>query len=167
MHNTNRTLLATYPGHYSYAKEVSCVTTARLCRFYRDFCKLYSDSGSGDMGQSIGHCDLDCDQTTCNGGLDSCQKSDILKRYFIEQIRRAGGLEWEKSRSFSFSDNTKAWTKEKTQMLRGYNRSMEMDVFSKLEIYFDWSPPWLQNESQRPVMNSTLYHAMLEQYKYQ
>jgi len=80
----------------------------RLCRFYRDFCKLYVDSGSSDMGQGIDHCDLDCDQTTCMGGLDSCQKSDILKRYFFEQIKREGGLEWERSRNVPFLEALKS-----------------------------------------------------------
>jgi hypothetical protein len=80
----------------------------RLCRFYRDFCKLYVDTGSADMGQAIGYCDLDCDQTTCKGGLDSCQKSDILKRYFFEQIKREGGLEWERKRNVCFSENLKS-----------------------------------------------------------
>ncbi len=80
----------------------------RLCRFYRDFCKLYVDSGTAEEDQCIGYCDLDCDQTTCNGGLDSCQKSDILKRYFFEQIKRGGGLEWERRRSISLSEALKS-----------------------------------------------------------
>jgi len=84
------------------------MSTLRLCRFYRDFCKLYLDSASTDVNGSIGYCDLDCDQTTCNGGLDSCPKSDILKRYFFEQIKREGGFEWERSRTISFSENIKA-----------------------------------------------------------
>jgi hypothetical protein len=79
----------------------------RLCRFYRDLCKLYADPGSSDIGQNTGYCDLDSDRTTCNGGLDSCQKSDILKRYFFEQIKREGGLEWEKRRNLSFFENLK------------------------------------------------------------
>jgi hypothetical protein len=80
----------------------------RLCRFYRDFCKLHVDSGSPDMGQCTGYCDLDCDQTTCNGGLDSCQKSDILKRYFFEQVKRDGGLEWERRRNVPFLEALKS-----------------------------------------------------------
>jgi len=84
------------------------MTIPRLCRFYRDFCKLYADSGSTDMGQGIGHCDLDCDQTTCKGGLDSCQKSDILKRYYFEQIKREGGLEWERGRNVFFMETLKS-----------------------------------------------------------
>jgi hypothetical protein len=80
----------------------------RLCRFYRDLCKLHVDSGSSDNGKGIGQCDLDCDQTTCMGGLDSCQKSDILKRYFFEQIKREGGLEWERSRTVTFIEALKS-----------------------------------------------------------
>ena len=80
----------------------------RLCRFYRDFCKLYADVGCTNMGQGIGYCDLDCDETSCKGGLDSCQKSDSLKRYFFEQIKRDGGLEWERRRNVSFSEDMKA-----------------------------------------------------------
>ena len=52
----------------------------RLCRFYRDLCKLYVDSGSPDIGQGVGYCDLDCDQTTCNGGSRFLSKI----RYFEE-----------------------------------------------------------------------------------
>ncbi len=80
----------------------------RLCRFYRDLCKLYMDSGSPEIDQGISYCDLDSDQTTCMGGLDSCQKSDILKRYYFEQIKREGGLEWEKRRNVSFFENLKS-----------------------------------------------------------
>jgi|MudIll2142460700_1097286.scaffolds.fasta_scaffold05713_5 hypothetical protein len=80
---------------------------ARLCKFYRDFCKLYADSGSVEIGQDTGYCDLDCGQTTCKGGLDSCQKSDILKRYYFEQIKREGGLEWEKKRNVFFFEDYK------------------------------------------------------------
>jgi hypothetical protein len=80
----------------------------RLCRFYRDFCNLHVDSESSDEDKGIGHCDLDCDQTTCKGGLDSCQKSDILKRYYFEQIKREGGLEWERSRFVSFFETLKS-----------------------------------------------------------
>jgi len=80
----------------------------RLCRFYRDVCKLYVDSGSTDIGQGIGHCELDDNQTTCMGGLDSCQKSDILKRYCFEQIKREGGLECEHSRFVSFFETLKS-----------------------------------------------------------
>jgi hypothetical protein len=58
-------------------------------------CKFYKDAGNLDTDQDISYCDLDGDQTTCAGDIDSCPKSDSLKRYFFEQIRRGGGLEWE------------------------------------------------------------------------
>ena len=80
----------------------------RLCRFYRDICKLYADAGSSDIDTGIGQCDLDCDQTNCKGRLDSCQKSDILKRYYFEQIKSEGGLEGERRRNIFFFENTKA-----------------------------------------------------------
>jgi hypothetical protein len=92
---------------WSHPREVFQVAIPRLCKFYRDFCKLHADSGSVEIVQDTGYCDLDCDQTTCEGGLDSCQKSDMLKRYYFEQIRRGGGLEWEKRRSPSFFENFK------------------------------------------------------------
>lgn len=84
------------------------MANSRLCRFYRDFCQLYVDVGCADTGQGIGYCDLDCDKTTCKGGLDCCQKSDSLKRYFFEQIKREGGLEWERKRNVLFSEAVKA-----------------------------------------------------------
>jgi len=80
----------------------------RLCRFYRDFCRLYVDSESSDMDKDIGQCDLDCGQTTCKGALDSCQKSDILKRYYFEQIKKEGGLEWDRRRNVSFFESLKS-----------------------------------------------------------
>jgi len=79
----------------------------RLCKFYRDICKLYRESGSADMSQSVGYCELDCDETTCKGGIDFCQKSDSLKRYFFEEMKRGGGLEWERRRNVPFSENLK------------------------------------------------------------
>ncbi len=59
-------------------------------------CKFYKDNGSLNMGQGLGYCDLDCDQTTCSGDIDSCPRTDSLKRYFFEQIRKEGGGEWER-----------------------------------------------------------------------
>jgi hypothetical protein len=70
-------------------------------------CKFYKDAESLDTHQGISFCDLDSDQTTCTGDIDSCPKSDSLKRYFFEQIRREGGWEWERRRS-SFSEDPKA-----------------------------------------------------------
>jgi hypothetical protein len=70
-------------------------------------CKFYKDSGSLDADQVISYCDLDSDETTCTGDIDSCPKSDSLKRYFFEQMRRGGGWEWEVRRSL-FSEDPKA-----------------------------------------------------------
>jgi hypothetical protein len=92
---------------FSHSKDVSWMATPRLCKFYRDICKLYVDSGSTDTAQSFGYCDLDSDQTTCRGGLDACQKSDTLKRYYFEEIKREGGLEWERKRNLVFSQDMK------------------------------------------------------------
>lgn len=80
---------------------------SRLCKFYRDLCMLYRDSASDDISQGIGYCDLDCDQTTCKGIIDFCSKSDSLKRYFFEQVKREGGLEWERRRNVPFSEKVK------------------------------------------------------------
>ncbi len=65
------------------------MATAQLCKFYKD----EADPNAAD---DTGYCDLDCDQTTCAGEIDSCPKSDSLKRYFFEQIRREGGFEWKR-----------------------------------------------------------------------
>ena len=80
---------------------------SRLCKFYRDLCRLYAESGSVEMERETGYCDLDCNQTTCKGWLDSCQKSDVLKRYYFEEIRREGGFEWDKRKNVSFLENLK------------------------------------------------------------
>jgi hypothetical protein len=69
---------------------------------------MYVHSGSSDTDKEIGQCDLDSDQTTCKGGLDSCQKPDILKRYFFEQIKKEGGLEWDRRRNLSFFETLKS-----------------------------------------------------------
>ena len=70
-------------------------------------CKFYKDSGSLDEHQAISYCDLDSDQVTCTGDIDSCPKSDSLKRYFFEQMRRGRGLEG-KGRKSPFSEDPKA-----------------------------------------------------------
>jgi hypothetical protein len=59
------------------------------------------------MGKGIGYCDLDCDQTTCEGDIDFCEKPISLKTYLIEQMKREGGLEWERKRNVPFSGNQK------------------------------------------------------------
>lgn len=60
-------------------------------------CKLYQDEDTESLNEGRGscYCELDGAQTTCNGDIDSCRRTDSLKRYFFEQIRRAGGFEWE------------------------------------------------------------------------
>jgi hypothetical protein len=42
------------------------------------------------------------------GDIDSCPKSDSLKRYFFEQIRRGEGFEWERRMNTLFSKDPKA-----------------------------------------------------------
>jgi hypothetical protein len=59
------------------------------------------------MGKGIGYCDLDCDQATCEGDIDFCEKPISLKTYLIEQMKREGGLEWERKRNVRFSGNQK------------------------------------------------------------
>ena len=73
----------------------------------RKVCKFYRDTKSLHTGEGISFCDLDCDQTTCAGDIDSCPKSDSLKRYFFEQIRKEGGFEWERRMSTLFSGDPK------------------------------------------------------------
>ncbi len=71
-------------------------------------CKFFKDSASPNTGERIGYCELDCDQTTCAGDIDSCTKPDSLKRYFFEEIRREGGFEWERRIDTLFSEDPKA-----------------------------------------------------------
>ncbi len=82
-------------------RRVAQMTMIRLCKFYED-------TGSLNMGKDLGYCDLDCDQTTCGGDIDSCPRTDSLKRYFFEQIRREGGFEWERRINTFFSEDAKA-----------------------------------------------------------
>ena len=70
-------------------------------------CKFYRDSGTINMGKGIGYCDLNGDRTTCEGDIDFCEKLIFLKTYLIEQIKRKGGLEWERKRNVRFSGNHK------------------------------------------------------------
>jgi hypothetical protein len=71
------------------------------------FCKFYRDSGTVNMGKGIGYCDLDCDQTTCDGDIDFCEKPDSLKIYLFEQMKKGGCLEWERKRDALFTGNRK------------------------------------------------------------
>jgi hypothetical protein len=70
-------------------------------------CKFYRDPGNVTMDRGIGYCDLDSDQATCDGGIDFCEKSIALKTYLFEQIKRGGGLEWERKRNVPFSTDQK------------------------------------------------------------
>jgi hypothetical protein len=71
-------------------------------------CKFYGDPSSLNGGEGLGYCELDCVQTACAGEIDSCTKSDSLKRYFFEQIRKNGGFEWERRIDILFSEDPKA-----------------------------------------------------------
>ena len=73
---------------------------SRRCKFYR-----YSAAITVDM--SFGYCDLDCDKTNCEGDIDSCEKPVALKIYLFEQIKRGGGLEWERKRDVLSSEDHK------------------------------------------------------------
>ena len=44
-------------------------------------CSFYRDSKSLGIGRGIGHCDLDGDQTVCDGDLNFCEKPSELKKY--------------------------------------------------------------------------------------
>jgi len=63
------------------------MTIQKLCKFYRDTETVHHSRG-------IGCCDLDCNQTTCEGKIDFCQNPDMLKRYLFAQMRKEGGLKW-------------------------------------------------------------------------
>ena len=76
------------------------MATSRRCKFFRD-------SGAMNIDIGKGYCDLDCDQTTCDGNIDFCEKLFSLKIYLFEQIKRGGGLEWERKRNVLFSGGQK------------------------------------------------------------
>ncbi len=61
-----------------------------------------------NMGRGIGYCDLDYDQTACDGDIDSCEKPISLKTYFPEQVKGEGGLEWERRKNVHFLGSRKA-----------------------------------------------------------
>jgi hypothetical protein len=63
------------------------MTIQRLCKFYCDI-----ETGHHDRG--TGSCDLECDQTKCQGNIDFCQNPDMLKRYLFAQMKKEGGLKW-------------------------------------------------------------------------
>jgi hypothetical protein len=64
------------------------MTIQKLCKFYRDIETIRQNS------KAIGCCDLDCNQTTCDGEIDFCQNPDMLKRYLFAQMGKEGGLKW-------------------------------------------------------------------------
>ncbi len=84
-----------------HAWRVDKMAMLRLCKFYKDTRSLNTD-------QSLGYCELDCDETTCTGDIDACPRTDSLKRYFFEQIRRGGDFEWERRVNTFFSKDAKA-----------------------------------------------------------
>ncbi len=72
-------------------------------------CKFYRGLGAMSMGRGLGYCDLDCDQTTCDGDIDLCQKPVSLRTYFFEQVKRDGALAWEiRRKKVHLSENLKA-----------------------------------------------------------
>lgn len=76
------------------------MATPKLCRFYRDSETIATDRG-------LGYCDLDCNQATCEGDIDCCEKSDVLKIYLFAQLKKEGGLEWVRRRNVPFSEGPK------------------------------------------------------------
>jgi len=71
------------------------MTLERRCSFYRS-CETLN------VGLGIGYCDLDGDQTTCDGDIHFCEDLDLLKEYFLVQKRRK---EWKKRRNVYSSGN--------------------------------------------------------------
>ena len=65
-------------------------------------CSFYRSGETLNLGVGIGYCDLDGNQTICDGDIHFCEKPDILKGYFLVQKRRK---EWEKRRNVRFSGN--------------------------------------------------------------
>lgn len=51
----------------------------------KERCSFYRDSEGLDIGHGIGHCDLEGDQTVCDGELIFCEKPSELKKYQSEQ----------------------------------------------------------------------------------
>ena len=70
-------------------------------------CKFYREWGTTNTDRDLGYCDLDCDQTTCEGEIDFCVKPYSLKTYLFAQLKREGGLEWVRRRNVPFLENLK------------------------------------------------------------
>jgi two-component system cell cycle response regulator CpdR len=60
---------------------VISISVFRKCSFYRD-------SGTLAIGRGLGYCDLDGDQTTCDGDVQFCEKPDALNKHSLEQKRK-------------------------------------------------------------------------------
>ena len=73
----------------------------------RRFCKFHRDGGTIHKSQGTGYCDLDNDQTVCDGDIDFCEKTDSLKRYLFAQMKKEGGLKWEVRINVPFSEGQK------------------------------------------------------------
>jgi hypothetical protein len=66
-------------------------------------CSFYRDSEILSMARGIGYCDLDGNQTICDGDVSFCEKPDALRKYLLDQKRGEGGLGWEKRKNVHFS----------------------------------------------------------------
>jgi len=65
-------------------------------------CSFYRDSGTLAMGKGLGYCDLDGNQTVCNGDTQFCEKPDVLRKQFEQkrnEIPGSGGEEGQKKKS--------------------------------------------------------------------
>jgi hypothetical protein len=76
------------------------MASPRLCRFYKETLKT-------GMMKGPGYCNLDSEQTTCNGDIDLCEKPLSLKRYLFDQLKKQGGLEWKKEEDVRFLEGRK------------------------------------------------------------
>jgi hypothetical protein len=54
------------------------VTVLEICSFYRD-------SKCIATGKSLGFCDLDDFESICEGDFRFCEKSDVVRKYFLDQ----------------------------------------------------------------------------------
>ncbi|NWG03055.1 MAG: hypothetical protein HXY44_09395 [Syntrophaceae bacterium] len=71
----------------------------------RRFCKFHRNNETNQF--RTGYCDLDGEQTDCEGYIDLCGKTDSLKRYLFAQMKKEGGLKWEVRRNVPFLGNLK------------------------------------------------------------
>jgi hypothetical protein len=47
----------------------------------REECPLFRRPESLSFGKGIGYCDMDGDSTNCDANINSCEKTDALKKY--------------------------------------------------------------------------------------